>query len=495
MSYQKTLVSVVIATALAGCGAAEVKDDELGTSSRVDSSTEVVIQEAIQEPVNEPMTSEVNPKLVAVDVVASAATQEMNHEMTAVQEIPVDLPADTHVISLLTKTAKHPFFGVGDKTGFVVDGEEGSELVLERGKTYRFIVRSTPMHDVYISGDEMGWGAKVVEDGVDGNFTYEGEMVITPNEKTPDVVFYQCQNHKAMGARLFVVDQGDTRSLEQLVAEHGVLNEAKAGARVSKVSDAEIKQKLSYASLVFMSKPAKRVLASSNVKAKELLSLSKQKINEARTLHSNGDNASAMSLIDTALRNMSLASQMVPSEGLKEEQKLRYAEAKKHLVQQRVSHAEAVTRMTAAGEGAVAYDEAAVVANQSEAEVHARNDEYAKALLSIQAADKLVTLAINEMLDSQTVKYELNLDTPEGEYKYEHDRYLGYAELIPVAIEEKKPSAGQLSLLETFVKKGDAMRVKAEAMASDSNYPDAIRLMQEATKQVRRALRMLGVKQ
>jgi len=39
------------------------------------------------------------------------------------------------------------------------------------------------------------------------------------------------------------------------------------------------------------------------------------------------------------------------------------------------------------------------------------------------------------------------------------------------------------------------MNAKGEAMAEEGNFPDAIRLAQEATKQVRRALRMLGVKQ
>lgn len=508
MSYSKILICFTITVVLAGCGSAQVKN-ESAESDRTGADAAEVDQALHSDPVQaleqtDTLGTEVDAKAEATPVVeeevvtATHAAADMDHEVESEAIEPVsleNLPENTHVISLLKKTEKHPFFGVGDKTGFVLDGQEGLELVLERGKTYRFIIRSTPMHDVYISSDEMGWGAKVVEDGVEGNFTYEGELVITPNEKTPDILYYQCQNHKAMGARFFVVDQGDQRTVAELIEAHGVLNDGGAISVGSQVSDAEVKQKLSYASLVFMSKPAKRVLASDNAKAKELLEVSRGKLADARSLHEKGDNNAAMSLIDDALRNMSLASQMVPSEGRKEEQKQRYAEALDHLQQQRVSHAEAVERMSSMGEESIAYDEAAVESYKAAALGFVEKGEYGKALVSIQDADKLVTLAINEMLDSQTVKYELNLDTPEGEYEYEHNRYLGYAELIPVAIEEKKPSKGQLSLLEGFVNKGEAMSKKAEEMASENNYPDAIRLMQEATKQVRRALRMLGIKQ
>ncbi len=488
MLYLKKMTySLIVPILLVGCGGAETKPEKI-----VDDSKNIDHDVVLSKKIAEPLSQQVKlPAPVLSEVVASKA-----ETMAASNDVLADLGPNSYTISLKVKSEKHPFFGVGDSTGFVVDGVEGKELVLKRGESYYFYVDSTPMHDMYLSTDEMGWGSNIVEEGVEGNFTFKGVITITPNENTPDILFYQCQNHKAMGARFFVVDRDDTRSLAELVAEHGTIGLANGAEAVGpKVSDVELKQKLSYASMVVISKPAKRVKNSNNGEAKALFESSQNKLTEARKLQEMGDNRAAMKLVDEALRNMSLASQMVPSEGLKGEQKQRYNSVLEHLLQQEKGFKEAYDRLLQEGENVVGYDQDEVSAYKSSAQAHADAQHYSAAITDVEQADRIVTTALNEMLDSRTVKYELNLDTPQGEYEYEHNRYLGYAELVPVAIEEKKPSAGQMMLLNNFVDKSKAMNAKGEAMAEDGNYPDAIRLMQEATKQVRKALRMLGVKQ
>lgn len=504
MSYlKKTTYSLAISAVLIGCGGVETKPEKVETENKkLENSTllsEKNIEPSLQEKLLLPVVSE--PVLPEADELPPNSTNresrvvESGSGTVAGDNDLVNLAPNSHLISLKVKSEKHPFYGVGDSKGFIVDGVEGKELVLKRGERYHFQVNSTPMHDVYISTDEMGWGAKVVEEGVEGNFTFDGVMTFVPNENTPDIVFYQCQNHKAMGARFFIVDQNDTRTLADLVAEHGALGVAGSGRKKTDISNSEVKQKLSYASLVAISKPAKRVRNSDNPEAKSLFESSQKKLTEARLLQKSGDNHGAMQLIDEALRNMSLASQMVPSESVKSEQEQRYHAAVKLLAQQEKSYKEASERLLLQGGSVVEYNQDDVSAFKSSAKLHVNEKRYAAATSDIQQADRVVTTALNDMLDSQTIKYELNLDTPQGEYEYEHNRYLGYAELVPVAIEEKKPSKGQMMLLNGFVDKSKAMNAKGEAMAEEGNFPDAIRLMQEATKQVRRALRMLGVKQ
>ncbi|VAW84112.1 hypothetical protein MNBD_GAMMA18-253 [hydrothermal vent metagenome] len=504
MSYlKKTTYSLAMSAVLIGCGGVETKSEKIEIENKKLENSIVVseknIEPSLQEKLSLPVVSE--PILPETVVLAPNSTNRENKAAesssgtVAGDDDLVNLAPNSHLISLKVKSEKHPFYGVGDSKGFIIDGVEGKELVLKRGERYHFQVNSTPMHDAYISTDEMGWGAKVVEEGVEGNFTFDGVMTIMPNENTPDVVFYQCQNHKAMGARFFVVDQNDTRTLADLTAEYGALGVVDSGGRKADVSSSEVKQKLSYASLVAMSKPAKRVKNSNNPEAKSLLESSQKKLSEARLLQNAGDNRGAMLLIDEALRNMSLASRMVPSESVKNEQEQRYHAAVKLLAQQEKSHKDASDRLLLQGGDVVEYSRDDVSVFKSAAKLHADEKRYAAAISDIQQADRVVTTALNEMLDSQTIKYELNLDTPQGEYKYEHNRYLGYAELIPVAIEEKKPSKGQMMLLNGFVNKSKAMNAQGEAMAEEGNFPDAIRLTQEATKQVRRALRMLGVKQ
>ncbi len=488
MLYLKKITySLIVPILLIGCGGTETKPEKIVDESESLDRGVVLSEEIIKSP---------SPP---VELPASALPDPAFSETKATTESDValaDLGPNSYIISLKVKSEKHPFYGVGDSKGFVVDGVEGKELILKRGESYYFHIDSTPMHDMYVSTDEMGWGANIVEEGVEGNFAFKGVVTITPNENTPDILFYQCQNHKAMGARFFVVDQDDTRSLAELVAAHGTIGRVNAvKGDGPKVSDVELKQKLSYANMVVISKPARRVKNSNNPEAKALFESSQKKLTEARELQEAGGNRAAMKLIDEALRNMSLASQMVPSEGLKGEQKQRYNSVVEQLSQQERSHKEAYDRLLQEGEDVVGYDQGAVSVYKSSAKAHADAQRYTAAITDIEQADRVVTTALNEMLDSRTVKYELNLDTPQGEYEYEHNRYLGYAELVPVAIEEKKPSAGQMMLLNNFVDKSKAMNAKGEAMAEDGSYPDAIRLMQEATKQVRKALRMLGVKQ
>ena len=99
------------------------------------------------------------------------------------------------------------------------------------------------------------------------------------------------------------------------------------------------------------------------------------------------------------------------------------------------------------------------------------------------------------LLHEQTIRYELTLDTPEDEYKYELDRYIGYEELIDVAIEQKKPSQGQLMLVNRSADKGRKMAAAARQKATEGDYPMAIRLIIDATDEVRRALRIMGITQ
>ena len=49
--------------------------------------------------------------------------------------------------------------------------------------------------------------------------------------------------------------------------------------------------------------------------------------------------------------------------------------------------------------------------------------------------------------------------------------------------------------MESYVKKGQGMRKTAIETAKDGDFPRAIAMLQDATEEIRRALRMLGVAQ
>lgn len=404
--------------------------------------------------------------------------------------------ANSFNVTVVTKDQTHPYYGSGDKSGFAVDGVQGKELVLVRGTTYVLEVRSTPMHDVYISGSETGWGGDVIEQGVQGNFTYEGALTFTPDLTTPDLVYYQCQNHKSMGGRIFIVNPGDPVDLAGLHKKFGIV-EVVTETGLDNVSDQDVKQKLSYASIVVMSKPARRVRDSNNSEAMALLAEATELLAKAKADNAAGQHAQAMSSVDDALRKMSAASQMVPSEDVQGEQKKRYMDLLKSLAEIRKTHKEKyewIVKHQGAAKG-VKYDTAFVDERAREAAALAESGRYDQAVGKLLDAEKIVTLSVNKMLDAQTMVYKLNLDTPEGEFEHEKERYLGYEELVPVAIEQRQPNEGQRALFDGFIAKADGMYQQALKLGERKEYPDAIKLMQEATNQILRGLRLLGVNQ
>ncbi|MDH5377505.1 MAG: hypothetical protein OEX00_04205, partial [Gammaproteobacteria bacterium] len=118
---------------------------------------------------------------------------------------------------------------------------------------------------------------------------------------------------------------------------------------------------------------------------------------------------------------------------------------------------------------------------------------YKSAIKALRKVEREVTSALNSMLSEQTIVYELKFDTPEDEYKHEVGRYKGYDELVPVAIEMRKPSSGALQLMEQFKKKADFFAEKAEESAKAGRYAEAIVIVRDATLEIRRGLMALGV--
>lgn len=473
MRYTVRSLAMVVATLVSGVCLADAKQGN--AAAQMTDKRQSVTADA-------PQASRAQVGAVSTDVTMSSQSQ-------------LDALSHTFTVTVAEKDQRHPYFGSGDRNGFVIDGDQGKELILIRGVEYRFIIKSTPMHDVYISSNEDGWGAEVIESGVKGNFTYDGVLTFTPGEATPDVVYYQCQNHKAMGSRMFVVNPGESLTLAELHARHGipeVLREA-----VAEVTEDEVKQKLSYASMVITSKPARRVRESRDEQAKGMLDEATGLIKRARELSADGKQGEAMALVDEALRKVSAASQRVPSEEVYAEQRTRYEGLIRSVAGLRNTHREKLAWVVKqqGPAKAVHYDNRQVDELVRQANQAAERGDYRVAVNKLLEAEKQVTTAMNQMLDAQTMVYKLNLDTPEGEYSYERERYLGYAELVPVALQQRQPDAGQRHLFDGYVNKASAMYLDAMKYGERKEYPDAIKLLQEASAQLLRGLRLLGVNQ
>jgi hypothetical protein len=414
--------------------------------------------------------------------------------------VPVSTGPDNFVITADLKDARHPLFGKGHTMGFLVNNVPGKELVLERGKTYRFDVATDPKHDVYISTKLIGWGSTPWTEGVEGMYTYNGIITVKPTQTTPGVLYYSCRNHPYMGGKINIVNPGEQVAITQPAAVSettGVADSLTRQGGSTPATVAAVNQKLMFADMLANSATAKRVSASNIAEAVAKQNDAKQKITTARDQLAAGDNQAAFASAESAVALLKEASKMVPDEDAMEHLQERYKELQASLKNFEESHEKSLERIVKkqGDKAGVAYDKNKVQSLKQGAADAAGKGDYVKATADLEQAQYLVTAAIQQMLESQTIVYDLNFESAQEEYEYELRRFTGYEELIPIAIEQKKPAEGALKLMETYLKEGKDLRDQAVEKAKQGDFPVAIAMLLDATNSVRRALRMVGVMQ
>ncbi len=445
-----------------------------------------------------PVTSEPEPP-VAADSAPAAKPASVKDDI----EVPAKKGPNHFVITRHDKGPDHPAYGKGHTIGFYLDGKPGTPTVLRRGTTYEFDVRTDPLHDVYFSATPVGWGGGPIIDGVKGQFTYNGTITINPGETTPNIIYYSCRNHSTMGWKIYVVDKGAPESevkkiLADAAGELQQLTAAGAGTAVKKdKSDAKARQKLSLAGMMLGSGGVKRVMSSNDDEAKGMITQAKARIDEGNTTLKSGAIDKAMGLADAALKLISTAQRLVPTEEELKEQENEYNANLITVEQFEISHQEqyddTVKRRGKAA--AVSYDKAKISQLVTDAKAMAGKKKYVHANENLVEAEHLITSAIQQMMDKQEIVYELNFKTPKDEYDYEKRRYKGYADLIPVALEQKQPNDNLKKLMDMYVKKSEEQKAAAEDKAKAGDYPTAISMILSATEEMRRALRTVGVTQ
>lgn len=261
-------------------------------------------------------------------------------------------------------------------------------------------------------------------------------------------------------------------------------------------SGRDLQQRFGFARLQ-VNTVGKRIAASDHAEAKRLVAGAREKLDQAQQAVNAGDSDKASALIAAVMQELHSANQLVPSEAMREEQRRRYDNHRKALNTAVNTHRVNLEKAVAA-QGPTAgarYDETELARLDQEAITLAGQQHYEDAIARLEQAQRLVNGAIHRMLNDTVVIVKLDLETPEKEWAYEERRYRGYEELLPVAVEVKIPNAGQKMLMERTAEQARAMAEKARAKAAARDYPVAIRMITDATEEIRKALRVVGVDQ
>jgi len=410
--------------------------------------------------------------------------------------VPISSGPNHFVVTVGPKKTSHPSYGKGHAMGFLVDGVSGKELIVERGESYTFEIATDPKHDVYLSTKAVGWGGAPFAAGVEGAYTYKGKMTLKVDKETPDQLFYACRNHPYMGGVVHVVDKGQKVDIKQQTAAAKAAGGV-VSTRAETVTLSKVKQKLMFAEMMLGAQGTKRVLASESNEAKQLVAVAKKKLDEGREQSLAGALPEALALADQSLKMLSEAARLVPGDEEVAQQAEDYKTTLAEIRDYQKSYRDNIKRMEKSGGVAddITLDEKKLATTLAQAKSFAEKKDYVGANKLLQRARTTITGALHKILDSKTIVYDLKFDTPEDEYEYELMRFGGYEELIPVAIEAKKPAPGAIKLMESFLSKARSRRDEAVAKADAGDYPMAIAMLLQATKTVRRALRMVGVSQ
>ena len=457
-------------------------------------SAVVEAKEAVEE-----VAAEVEPKKIEPEPVAPAKEEPVVEEVVkkapqpaapAKQVFQKSSEPNTFIVNSGPKDQGHPFFGVGDRRGFIVDGEQGKTLVLTRGEEYKFLVDTGVQHDFYFSTSEKGWGAGTITDGIEGQFTYDGTVVVKPNPATPSVMFYQCRNHKNMGGKIHVINKGETVKLD----ESGPAKGGKANKPAFKVTKQQVKQKLAYAKMLMMAEWAKKLDEGGNEEAKSLAGQAKDYLNNADTALAAKKNVEAMASVDEALRLINAAKRIAPTEKKDDgiDYKPQYDEMLAEIEGYKKSYGKNLSK-SGKKDGAQ-LDEKKFNDLMAKAKKLADAGDHKAAMKPLQSASTMITDVISRMLDDTVVVYDKNFATPKEELEYEVSRYDSYLELIPLAKEQRNPSPRQLKAMDQYVNKAKKIVSEGEEIAKKGDYKLAIQAYQAATSNLKRALMLVGVR-
>ena len=129
----------------------------------------------------------------------------------------------------------------------------------------------------------------------------------------------------------------------------------------------------------------------------------------------------------------------------------------------------------------------------AKAEGEAAQQDYAKAIATLDAAYRQARGEIREMRQGQTLTRSLDFETVEEAYDYELGRNASHFLLLQYAQQEKTPQGSVVQRIEGNRQQAEKLRAEAERKAAAGEHAEAIGLLNESTDLLLKAIRMSGL--
>jgi hypothetical protein len=279
--------------------------------------------------------------------------------------------------------------------------------------------------------------------------------------------------------------------LLMLLASAVNLAEVQAQQPTSDSRSALVKQKLLLLESLLNSGKIKQLQDDGSDDTKAQLSRAKQLRDEARSQQVAGDVPAAEKAVDEALRTVSTASAAVVKEPLLSP-KIQLAQNAELATQVRgysASIADALKKQGKRQDPRLGQLERML----DEAGKLTAAGRHGEANRLLTEAYRLAVATVSELRAGETVVIDLKFDTPADEYAYEQSRNRSHEMLVEMTLQEGRADGEKRDMVERYVGESRQLRTQAEVQAKAGDYRAAIKSLEEATKQLVRALRATGM--
>lgn len=253
---------------------------------------------------------------------------------------------------------------------------------------------------------------------------------------------------------------------------------------------AQLEKRLeSVRTLLERSSAAKQVEASGDANAKAERARAFEIWQRAKAAFDAGDLAAAQKLLIEAPKVMFAAARMAaPEEVLREKVRSDYLN-RRESVKALLAAQKRIADEKGSVEGAAATAKT-IEGMLAEADQLATTGRYEQARAVVDQAYLLAKASVGQMRSGDTLVRSLNFANKEEEYKYELDRNDSLQMLYKVLIEQK---GGGNPFVAAQVKKAQDLRAEAEKAAAGGDHAAGVRLLEDSTAQLVRAIRSAGV--
>jgi hypothetical protein len=126
-------------------------------------------------------------------------------------------------------------------------------------------------------------------------------------------------------------------------------------------------------------------------------------------------------------------------------------------------------------------------------ELAAASDRLPAARTRIDQAYYVAKASIGSLRGGDTLVRTLQFASKEEEYRYEVDRNDTHKMLIQMLLAEKRGASGVDAMVRASLDRADRLREQADGASARGDFPSAIRLLEDSTGELVKAIRNAGV--